>query len=43
MLDPIFREAMTVEVTALEEQGTWDVVNLPRGKKALAVRGKTHT
>lgn len=36
MSDPHFKEAMSVEVEALEELGTWDVTVLPRGKKALA-------
>lgn len=36
MLDPRFRDAMSTEVVALEEQRTWDVTDLPKGKKALA-------
>lgn len=36
MLDPIWNGAMSTEVGALEEQRTWDVTELPKGKKALA-------
>lgn len=38
MLDPIWNGAMSTEVLALEEQRTWDVTELPKGKKALACR-----
>ena len=36
MRDPRFREAMSSEVVALERERTWDVVDLPKGKKALS-------
>lgn len=29
MQDPRFREAMSTEIVALEEQRTWDVTDLP--------------
>lgn len=35
MLSPEFRDAMGTEVEALEDQRTWDVTDLPKGKKAL--------
>ena len=35
MLDPVWNGAMSTEVVALEEQRTWDVTELPKGKKAL--------
>ena len=36
MLETIWTNAMSTEVVALEGQRTWDVTNLPKGKKALA-------
>ena len=36
--DPNFREAMKHEIVALEDSGTWTVVDLPPGKKALGCR-----
>lgn len=35
MLDPIWNGAMSTDVVSLEEQRTWDVTELPKGKKAL--------
>lgn len=35
MLYPIWNGAMSTEVVALEDQRTWDVTELPKGKKAL--------
>lgn len=33
--DPFWNGVMGTEVTALEEHRTWDVTDLPEGKKAL--------
>lgn len=33
--DPRFNGAMKVEVTALEDNHTWDVTSLPPGKRAI--------
>ena len=33
---PRFRDTISTEIVALEEQRTWDVTDLPRGKKALS-------
>lgn len=35
MMDPIWNGAMSTEVVALEGQRTWDVTELPKGKKGL--------
>ena len=36
--DPFWNNVMGTEIGALEEQGTWDVTDLPPGKKALGCR-----
>lgn len=38
MRDPNFNNAMKTEVTALEDQHTWDVTKLPPGKKAISCK-----
>ncbi|XP_026435122.1 uncharacterized protein LOC113332832 [Papaver somniferum] len=35
MTHPGWRKSMAEEIRALEEQGTWDITELPPGKKAL--------
>lgn len=36
MKDKIWNGTMSTEIVALEDQRTWDITNLPKGKKALA-------
>lgn len=38
VLDERFRNAMSTEVVALEESRTWDVVDLPLGKRAIGCK-----
>ena len=35
MKDKVWRDAVTNEVVALEDQGTWDITDLPPGKAAI--------
>lgn len=35
MKDKRWRNAVSCEVTALEESSTWDITDLPPGKKAI--------
>lgn len=38
MLEKVWREAVASEITALEDQHTWDVTTLPPGKHALGCK-----
>lgn len=38
MTDPQWKQAMDVEITALNQNHTWDLVQLPAGKKVVGCR-----